>query len=128
MENINTKKRAELLETAKNLVDAVLEKMEELGVKRLGPVYIENWHNQTHGTQTRLHLDRDESESDLCFCLRATNDDDTFYEFGDYDLPFTKPNLETVIDFMNSIDEINNAIVEYNKKLDELNNKKFKIE
>lgn len=117
----------DLLQKAKTVVDAVLAKMNELEVTSLGPVYIKNWHNQTHGTQTRLHLVGDEREADLVFVRHASNDDDDFYEFGDFNLPYTLPNLETVFEFLDSVDEINDAIDEINDKIKAAAEKNYTI-
>ena len=119
MKTADTQKKTELLEKAKELVDEVIIRMDDFGVTRLGPVYINNYHNTTHGTQTRLHIDSDDNESDLVFCRKASNDNRIYYEFGDLNLPYTKPTLDTVFDFLDSIDEINGAIENLNSKINE---------
>lgn len=116
-----------MLNVAKEVVDAVIDRMNELGVTELGPVYIENCYSQTHGTQQRLHLYSDDNKADLVFCRKADNDHETWYEFGDFNLPYVLPDIETVLEFLDSVDEINDAIEDILGRIKEAEEKEYKI-
>lgn len=115
------------LEKAKKLVVDAMNRMNQLGVDRLGPIYIKTYHNQTHGDQQRLHIDEDEYESDLVYCRKIDNDHSTSYEFGDFDLPYVHPDLDTVLRFTASIEEINDAIDEIESRIESFSESNLSI-
>ncbi len=100
----------------KELASAVVAKMDKLGVTRLANVYTTHVDDNTHGPQTYLHIDGDEHKSDL-HRSRIDNSHDDYCDYGDFSLPFVLPDLDTALEFLGSVDDINNAIDDINDKI-----------
>lgn len=91
--------------------------MDNLGVTRIANVYRTQTYSSTHGTQYYLHIDGDDNNSDL-FRSTISSNQETHYDYGDFNLTCLYPDLDTVLEFLASIGDINDAITEIKEKIE----------
>jgi len=127
MEKVNTGNVQKLADKSSKLAHEVVAKMEQLGVTSLDCVKIEYRQSHTHGKQTYLYIESDHNENGDLLCTTIRDSDDFFYDYGDFSLPTAYPNLDQVKRFLNSIDDINQAIIDANMEIEALLDKKVSI-
>jgi len=96
------------------LAKKILERMNNLGVKRLANVYLKHKQSQVYGEQDYLHVDG--FDGDLLLS-DIDNSDDYFYRYGDFNLPTYSPSYNAVKEFLSSIHAVNEAIEAINSDI-----------
>ena len=104
-----------LADKSSKLAQLITHIMNVLGVTRLANVYIDVVQDSTHGEQIYLHIDGHECDLER---NKISNSSDICYDYGEFRLPYSYPSLDAVLEFIDSIEDVNRAIYVVKSRID----------